>query len=63
MTDKNDAINYALKCLENAARFIFENDLEEYTLEYDGTTCDGYCLLDEINAAIDDLKDWKAANE
>jgi hypothetical protein len=36
--------------------FITDNDLEEYTTEYDETTCDGSCLRDDANFAVTDIR-------
>lgn len=51
--DKN--IIRAVQQLRLAHRFIYENDLETYTLRYDGTDCDGAWMLDELKDAADAL--------
>ena len=36
-----------------AAQFIIERG--DGTIDYDGTTCDGYCLSEELTNAIKDM--------
>lgn len=36
--------------------FIADNDLEEFTVEYDEATCDGSCLRDDANFAVTDIR-------
>lgn len=49
----HDRVVYQLRV---AALFIRENDLEEYTLFYDGTRCDGHCLAEELDGYADSLE-------
>lgn len=51
MTDKHRAI-YLLRV---AARFIEKHPVKEYTIEYDGTECDGQCLQNDLELAADAL--------
>lgn len=43
--------------LDAASRFIKENNLEDMTVDYDNTTCDGYCLADECASTAEQLKE------
>jgi hypothetical protein len=32
--------------------FLDENPVQDYTVNYDGTTCDGLCLREDIKIAL-----------
>ena len=36
-----------------ACEYIKSNPIQEYTVDYDETTCDGLCLLEEMQNEID----------
>jgi len=52
----------AIVLLTAARDMLAEIDLSEYsdvlscTVEYDGTDCDGWCLLEDIDGELDALK-------
>jgi hypothetical protein len=66
MTDREKAaIEYAIRIMRNAIRFVEENDLYDYAIVYDGagtlydgesTLSDGVCLADDLAAAVIDLE-------
>lgn len=37
-----------------AVEFIKTNNLDGYVIDYDGTTCDGACLADELATAAEE---------
>lgn len=43
-------VNYLLRI---AAAYIIKNNLQDHYVNYDETTCDGYCLIQDIEAEID----------
>lgn len=47
----------AAELLRVVVRFIQENELEYCEVDYDGTTCDGRCLMEDLEVAADDLDD------
>lgn len=50
-------IERAAELLRVVVKLIQENHLESYEVDYDGTTCDGYCLIEDLEIAEDDLDD------
>ncbi len=38
-----------------AVEFIRRNSLEEYTVRYDGTECDGSCLAGELENEVEGM--------
>lgn len=48
------AIDRALELMEVATAYIEINP--ERTVLYDGTECDGYCLIEDLRIAMDDLR-------
>lgn len=42
----------AIELLKAARDFIQDNDLQEYTVAYDMTRCDGECLATDITALL-----------
>ena len=53
MIDQEPSESRVKYLMRVAALFILEHG--ESTIEYDDTTCDGYCLSEEIIIAIDSL--------
>jgi hypothetical protein len=51
-----DALHRAVVLMEAAINFVQDNDLGEYTVYYDDAECDGSCLADDCDSAIDDAK-------
>jgi len=43
----------AIELLKAARDFIQDNDLQEYTVAYDMTRCDGECLANDITALLE----------
>jgi len=46
-----EALERANLMLSVTRAFIAANGLHEFTAEYDEATCDGYCIIDDCNAA------------
>ena len=44
--------------LDACARYIEENELEDRSIEFDGTTCDGHTLLTNICTATMTEEEW-----
>ncbi len=47
-----EALDYAVTRLKAVREFLEANPIKEYTAVWDGAECDGYCLDDECDAAI-----------
>lgn len=58
-----DRYSRIVELLNIVPEFIEENRLEEYTVKYDETVCDGYCLMTDINIALDDIELPEVPNE
>ncbi len=50
------AVERAIVMLEVVVRYLEENPVQEYTVHYDETNCDGYCLADDCRVAAEELK-------
>jgi len=55
-------VDRAIILLKASSDFIEENDLEELTVTYDQTECDGACLRGECEGIVEDLKKWRESN-
>ncbi len=54
--DRHIIVQRAIELLGATCNFIKDNNFEEYTTFYDETTCDGYCLVTDCEAIIEELK-------
>lgn len=51
------ALERSIVLLEATAKFIESNPVREYTVFYNEAECDGYCLRDDCENALEDAKD------
>lgn len=49
---EEEIISRSIELLEAAKNLIRDNRLEAYTTFYDEATCDGQCLIDDINIVL-----------
>lgn len=54
MNNNHEAIKRAIEMLRVAQQYC--EKWPEETVDYDGTTCDGYCIMDDCNAAASELE-------
>lgn len=43
--------------LDAVIRFLEDNPVKDYTVFYDGTECDGYCLQDDARALLEAVEE------
>ncbi len=51
-----EALKRAEHLLDATARFLEAHPVQEYTVFYDETTCDGSCLMDDCNHAREEAQ-------
>ena len=54
MNDNSEVIKRAIEMLRVAREYC--EKWPEETVDYDGTTCDGYCIMDDCAYSADDLE-------
>jgi hypothetical protein len=52
-----DALLRAETLLEAVCKFIDSNPVHDYTVFYDGAECDGYCLHDDCDTLLEEIKE------
>lgn len=57
------ALDRAAYLMTTAMEFIEKNELGHYTIEYDDTTCDGQCLVDDLEFAVQALAEEGLVSE
>jgi hypothetical protein len=56
---KEELLRAAFDLLQKQNKSGYVLNLLEETVFYDGTDCDGYCLMEDIRSELDIPEDWE----